>query len=117
MDFSKPSAVADRYNMWCNDKTHGLVPWILDEDDIGDNLIALWLNAIYYKGLWETPFDEEDTRNGVFTTLSGQKTGTVWMPMMHQMHKLRYMYASDYAAIERLAADAAQLVRELRAMP
>ena len=100
MDFSEPSTVADRYNTWCNEKTHGLVPGILDEDDIEDNLIALWLNAIYYKGLWETPFDEEDTRNGVFTTLSGQKTGTVWMPMMHQMHKLRYMYASDYAAIE-----------------
>lgn len=101
MDFGNPASVAAHYNAWCNEKTHGQIPWILSADDINeDSDIVLWLNAIYYKGLWKYPFAPEDTYQDVFHALSSSETVTKTVPMMHQQQKFNYLYTDDFAAIE-----------------
>ena len=55
MDYSQPEKVKEAVNRWCYDNTHGLIPSILD----GENLelaTAYLLNALYFKANWTTPF-------------------------------------------------------------
>ena len=100
MDFSKPSAVADRCNQWCYDKTHGHLHWIVNAGDINDETVALWLNAIYYKGLWAAPFDKKHTADEIFHTLDGQRYGNTRIPMMHQTNTFNYVRTDEFAALE-----------------
>jgi serpin B len=48
------------------------------------------VNAIYFKGRWTRPFEREVTRDGLFTTATGQKKQ---IPMMRQSG--RYSYYED----------------------
>ena len=51
-------------NNWCNSNTHGKIEKIIDSLDT--KIIMLLLNAIYYKGIWETEFDVRNTKKGIF---------------------------------------------------
>lgn len=66
-------------NNWCDEKTKGCIPSILDE--LKPNAIAYLLNAIYFKGKWTYGFEEKNTQSEPFTQLSG-KTKSV--DMMYQ---------------------------------
>lgn len=66
-------------NNWCDEKTKGCIPSILDE--LYSNAIAYLLNAIYFKGKWTYGFEEKNTQSEPFTQLSG-KTKSV--DMMYQ---------------------------------
>ncbi len=53
-------------NSWCNENTRGLIPTMLDEPLSGDIRLAL-LDADYFKGDWQIPFDAMDTAQCPFT--------------------------------------------------
>ena len=66
VDFSDDKT-ADLINEWCSDKTKGLIKKIADAGQLkAADLALMLLNAIYFKGVWETPYDEveEGTFNG-----------------------------------------------------
>jgi serpin B len=65
MDFSSPGA-ADSINDWVADQTRGRIDDIVG-DRIPGNVLAFLLNAIYFKGLWTIPFNEEYTHLAEFT--------------------------------------------------
>ena len=71
------ATAVDDINEWCSQKTNGLIPKILKENDGG--LSMLLLNALYFKGEWDEPFDEEDTREDVFTNADGTESRTAFM--------------------------------------
>lgn len=48
-----------RMNDWVNDKTNGLIETIIDR--ISPDDIMFLINAIYFKGNWNVPFDPEHT--------------------------------------------------------
>lgn len=50
----------DRINGWVSDHTHGLIPKIYHEPQSEDLAVVL-TNALYFKGSWTFPFDEEAT--------------------------------------------------------
>src|SRR5690242_17638695 len=52
----------DTINAWSNERTHGMVPTILD--GIGSDEIAVVTDAEYLKAKWRQPF--EDTRRAPF---------------------------------------------------
>src|SRR3954449_3885532 len=52
----------DAINAWSNEKTHGMIPRILEE--IGDEEIAAITDAEYLKAKWQHPF--ESTRKAPF---------------------------------------------------
>lgn len=69
LDFSDPHATT-AINDWVNQKTHGLIEKILDQD-IPDWMIMYVINALYFKGTWTTSFDANKTIDGFFTTGGG----------------------------------------------
>ena len=64
LDFLNPKS-ADIINGWLNDKTKGLIPEIINADDMRDLYMVL-LNALYMKGIWTEKYagTSEGTFNG-----------------------------------------------------
>jgi serpin B len=65
-------------NAWVSEKTHGKIETILESLDPQD--VCVLLNAVYFKGVWTSPFDEKETHPGPFYT----SDKTVLVPTMHQ---------------------------------
>jgi len=88
LDFGSADAV-QTINAWVNEKTKGKISHIVDVLSALTALVAV--NAIYFKGRWTRPFERESTRDGLFTTTTGEKKQ---LPMMLQSG--RYSYHEDH---------------------
>lgn len=87
LDFSQKTETLAEVNGWCNDKTHGMIPEILNETELKADALLLLMNAIYFKATWTDKFDPDDTRDKTFTTENGQ---TQSRPMMHRKAGAEY---------------------------
>ena len=88
LDFNSPEAV-NTINNWVSQETHGKIPTIINSID-PDNVMFL-INALYFKGIWSTEFNEDDTQDETFFLADGsQKT----VPMMHFEEETGY-YEND----------------------
>ncbi len=63
-------------NSWVNDKTNGKIPQIINN---ADNFWAMLINAIYFKGAWQSEFNDRLTKPDEFTNADGTKTETDFM--------------------------------------
>ena len=73
----------DQINEWCNENTRGLVPKMLEEPlDSGTRLAVL--DAIYFKGDWNFPFDASDTDMRPFTREDGTRLDVDTMSMYEE---------------------------------
>ena len=86
LDFSLPSALRT-INDWCNEKTKGTIPQILNT--ISPYTIVILANAIYFNSSWTHGFDKSETADKTFHNINGT-TSTI--PMMHQ-RQLELLYA------------------------
>jgi len=68
-------------NAWVSDRTQGKIPTLLDPALDCSGLDAILVNAIYFKGLWSTPFQASLTVPAPFTRADGTR---VTVPMMNQ---------------------------------
>ena len=68
LDFMDPNTLTT-INQWVNTNTNGKIPKILDE--INADLVLFLINAIYFKGSWQTEFDPAHTRDGTFYLATG----------------------------------------------
>ena len=93
LDF-KASGTLGHINGWCNDKTNGMIPSILDE--INPDIVSYLLNAIYFKADWASKFDKKNTREETFTT----DNGNIKLPLMHQEVLISYLNNGIFSAIE-----------------
>lgn len=93
LDFASAEAV-DAINGWCNQKTHGLIPTIIDV--IPPTAVAYLFNALYFKAPWTMAFKTEDTQNGDFTLSDGSKKE---MPLMHNLIETSYAKTETYTAV------------------
>ena len=93
LDFSSPAALG-HINGWCNDKTKGMIPNIVDEVD--PNMISYLLNAIYFKADWTSKFDPKNTKTETFT----MERSSTKLPMMHQSVLINYMKNDTYSAVK-----------------
>ena len=87
VDFSNPSS-AQRINQWASDKTNGLINDVIDETD--PQALMYLLNALYFKGIWTSPFDIENTTRMKFIPERGDSRKVL---MMHQ--NAHFNYTSD----------------------
>ena len=78
LDFSDPSAV-ETINGWVNDSTQGEIETLLQS--IPPNVVLYLINAIYFQGGWQTPFERERTQEQPFTLPGGE---TISVPMMRR---------------------------------
>ena len=92
LDFSSPQTL-DHINGWCNEKTNGMIPTILDE--VNPNMMSYLLNAIYFKADWTSKFDQKNTKEETFTTEKGKTK----LPLMHQNVLISYLKNDIYSAV------------------
>ena len=93
LDFASKKSL-NHINDWCNKKTKGMIPGILDE--LKPLAVSYLLNAIYFKAQWTEQFKERYTSNDTFHTAEGP----VILPLMRQTHKFRYMKNDLFAAVD-----------------
>lgn len=86
VDFGAPETV-DLINGWVSDHTEGKITELIGPPTLELSILIL-INALYFKGSWQTPFDPANTRDGAFTLGDGS---TVTVPMMSRMDE--YMMA------------------------
>ncbi len=94
LDLTKPTSI-DVINAWVNDATSKKIPRIIDSFD-GDEVMFL-VNAIYYKGAWQSAFKKSETVNAPFRSLDGSSAN---VPLMSQTESFRRGFGSDYEAID-----------------
>ncbi|MCG9133269.1 serpin family protein [Candidatus Poribacteria bacterium] len=76
LDFADPNTLTT-INQWVNTNTNGKIEKILDE--INPDAVLFLINAIYFKGTWQTEFDPLHTRDGTFHLGTGDEKQ---VPMM-----------------------------------
>lgn len=93
LDFKESKKSVDVINKWCDDKTNGMIPKILDSTD--PNAVSYLLNAIYFKADWASKFDKNNTKEEDFETLNGK----IKLPLMHQNVLISYLKNNVYSAV------------------
>jgi serpin B len=81
----EPQQSVKDINSWVSDKTNGKIPAIIQELDPLTRLVIL--NAVYFLGDWQYPFEKEQTKNDKFFLPSGKP---VSVPMMQQTRPFNY---------------------------
>lgn len=81
-------------NDWVNEKTHGLIPSILDEP-MDPGIRMTLLNAVYFKAAWVNAFEKELTDKQIFHG----KEGDTSVDMMHQQDHFEYAENDEYQMI------------------
>ena len=94
LDFASPGAL-ETVNGWASDHTNGTVPKVLDRLD--PSLVMLLMNALYFKGIWTTEFDEAATAPAAFTRADGS---AVQVPTMRGEIHARTARGEGYRAVE-----------------
>jgi serpin B len=96
VDFiAAPQRAMRRINDWAEAETNGRITDLLTNPDPNRRLVLT--NAVYFKGKWRNPFSAESTREGEFTTASGD---TVPAQLMRQVTRARYFDTSAFQAAE-----------------
>lgn len=94
-------------NDWVDDATEGRISNLVPEGAITDLTRLVLANAIYFKANWLDRFDRSTTRDGTFTTLSGDD---VTVAMMRQEIRALYGEGDGWAAVRLPYAGEASMV-------
>ncbi|KAM7275006.1 hypothetical protein ACFE04_016872 [Oxalis oulophora] len=79
VDFYKTSEVIAEINSWAEKKTNGLIKCVVDRGSVHPSTIRISANAIYFKGAWESPFEESNTKDFNFYLHNGNKVKVPFM--------------------------------------
>ena len=85
---SQPESVVKEINRWTSEKTEGMIEKIVS--DIPENTVLMLLNAVYFEGKWEIPFDKDDTYEGTFHGKDADSTAD-----MMRMYGERFRYTDN----------------------
>jgi serpin B len=94
LDFTSSQAVAT-INNWVNKQTHSKISQIIQE--LSPASAMLLVNAVYFKGLWQTQFKASRTQDSPFYLTAGE---TKMVPMMTRCDD--FQYYEDESATEPL---------------
>jgi len=83
LDFRNTQRAADEINTWVNNKTKGHIPSLIKADMLDPEMTRLVaVNSIYFKGLWKSRFQPENTKMRNF---NGGNKNVFKVPMMSQL--------------------------------
>lgn len=91
--FGDPKAVA-AINRWVSKETRERIPQLLERTDPSDAMILV--NALYFKGEWQKPFQAAATHEQPFHLAGG---GTKLVPFMHQEDAFGYLRAEGITGV------------------
>jgi serpin B len=88
VDFTTAAdAARQAINRWVEEQTHQKIKDLIPPGVLNALTRLVLVNAIYFKGFWDTQFKPEDTQEMAFW-LSAETN--VRVPMMHQEHQFEY---------------------------
>ena len=93
LPFRSPETVL-RINAWVAEKTRGKIGSIVEKLDPLELLLAL--NAVYFKGMWEEPFEKSRTHDELFFAF---RKRTVKIPLMRRFDEYFYHEESAFQAV------------------
>jgi serine protease inhibitor len=94
LDFDSPGAPGV-INDWVSAKTHERITTIIEQ--IPAQAVMYLINAIYFKGIWKSEFDEASTTDGSFYLPDGS---LVKVPVMKQTTALRLTSNELFSMVE-----------------
>ncbi|MDO4962089.1 MAG: serpin family protein [Eubacteriales bacterium] len=77
-DFGNGAETADKINDWCNERTRGLIPSIIEAGSISEDMAAIMANSVYFESGWMDSWSEGEEKE-IFTAENGEKQNTVFM--------------------------------------
>ncbi|XP_004457434.1 glia-derived nexin [Dasypus novemcinctus] len=87
VNFEEPASACDSINLWVKNETRGMIDNLLSPDLIDGMLTRLVLvNAVYFKGLWKSRFQPENTKKRTFAAGDGR---SYQVPMLAQLSVFR----------------------------
>ncbi len=92
LDFQDQGAPA-LINDWVKEATQGTIDKIVES--INPDIVMYLINAVYFKSDWQTPFDQNETRNQTFNT----PNGAVETAFLHRIGKMDYFSGHDASGI------------------
>lgn len=98
LDFTKPSSV-DKINDWIEKSTDKMIKDML-KGPIDGNVVMYLINAIYFKGQWQDPFDKNNNITEEFTNSKGEKSKVDFMRKIANSDKTFYGEKDDFQAIK-----------------
>ena len=84
-------------NRWVEDATRQKIRELIPPGGLDADTRLVLANAVYFRGLWTLPFDEEGTREEPFHLDGG---GRVQAPLMRQQDEVRHVQAGGYQAVD-----------------
>ena len=94
VDFGTDAGV-NKINSWCKEKTHGMIPTIMDGPN-ADLKLAL-VNALYFKGQWSLKFNKSNTEEDYFTNIDGSRN---LVDFMNKVDEYQYSESEDMQVCE-----------------
>jgi serine protease inhibitor len=76
---SDPNRAARTINAWVDKSTNGRIKSLVSPEMVDEDTRLILTNAIYFKGLWESPFESVGTKQEPFKS---DAASTVTVPMM-----------------------------------
>ena len=100
VDFSNPIETAEIINNWVEENTGGKIEDMLSSGDISPSTVLILSNAIYFKGLWMTQFDKEDTVDRDFEITPTEIVQVPTMVLTDSEEKFNYTETDDLQILE-----------------
>ena len=69
LDYSNPDQAKEIINAWVEQMTHGKIQNLIERLDPGTVMVLT--NSIYFKAIWTTAFDPNETSTGAFYRADG----------------------------------------------
>ncbi|XP_038210156.1 alaserpin-like isoform X3 [Zerene cesonia] len=95
VNFVDSTPTANAINSWVEDQTNHKIKNLVDPNALNSDTRALLVNAIYFKGLWQNPFNKHATSEKDFH-VSKDKTNKV--QMMYQKSEFMYGESTELKA-------------------
>ncbi|KAH7941219.1 hypothetical protein HPB49_011139 [Dermacentor silvarum] len=97
VDFRKnPEAARGEANAWVFKQTASKIKNLLPSGSVNNATVFMLVNALYFKGVWESPFKASYSKPGNFS-VSLKKD--VEVTMMRQEGKFKFAYVDDLSSI------------------
>ncbi len=95
LNFMSPIA-KDIINKWCEEKTNGRIKKVID--NLPDYAVMYLINAIYFKGIWQSKFDKKYTKEQDFFKYDGNSYKL--MMMTKSDSNFRYFANLKFQAVD-----------------
>jgi serpin B len=89
LDYTRSEGAADRINGWVRKQTQGKIDHLVQAGNLTPDTVLMLVNAVYFQGDWQLPFDSEATADRPFTLADGTTRN---IPMMRRAEPEEYRY-------------------------